>query len=135
PGRPIPSGRITRREAGRLAGFLCAAGFLFAPLAGVVLGSVLPGVLAGSLIGAILAYDGVLKRTPLGPAAMGLCRFLNVLLGLSCAGSLLWPKGAHLALVVGLYIGGLTWFARTEARPTRNRERVGALSLILFALS
>jgi 4-hydroxybenzoate polyprenyltransferase len=135
PERPIPSGRVTRREAGQLAGLLCGAGLLFAALAGLLLKSMLPGVLALLLVGAILAYDGVLKRTPLGPAAMGLCRFLNVLLGVSCAGSLLWPKGAHLALVVGLYIGGLTWFARTEARTSRQWELVGAMLLMFCALA
>jgi 4-hydroxybenzoate polyprenyltransferase len=135
PERPIPSGRVTRREAGRFGGLLVAAGLLFAALACLVLDSLLPGILAVLLVGAIFAYDGGLKRTPLGPVAMGLCRALNVLLGISSSGSLLWPKGAHLAAVVGLYIVGLTWFARTEARTSRKWELVGALSLMLFALT
>ena len=33
----------------------------------------------------VVAYDGVLKNTPLGPVAMGSCRTLNVLLGMSAA--------------------------------------------------
>ena len=45
---------------------------------------------------------------------MGLCRFLNVLLGLTVAPPGFW-LAAHLALVVGLYVVGVTWFARTEA--------------------
>ena len=55
-----------------------------------------------------------------------------MLLGLSCAGSLLWPTGAHLALVVGLYIGGLTWFARTEAR-TSNRQSLTLAAGVMAA--
>src|SRR5262245_49488641 len=45
PERPIPSGRVTRREAARLGGSLFAGGLLFAALAGVVLDSILPGLL------------------------------------------------------------------------------------------
>ena len=59
-------------------------------------------------------------ETPLGPAAMGLCRFLNVLLGLSLAGTLAVPGGLHLAAVVGLYVAGVTWFAHAEARESRQ---------------
>lgn len=46
---------------------------------------------------------------------MGACRFLNVLLGLSVASGGTGAWGIALALVVGLYIGGVTLFARTEA--------------------
>ena len=35
------------------------------------------------LAGCIVLYDAVLKRTPLAPLAMGACRMLNVLLGMS----------------------------------------------------
>src|SRR5579883_3194917 len=116
PFRPIPSGRVTRAQARMVATGLMTAGVLFAAVATLVGGASLPVVLAGLLVVAILLYDGSLKRTPLGPIAMGLCRFLNVLLGVSAAGDLLWPRGPHVALVVGLYIVGVTWFARTEAR-------------------
>src|SRR5262249_10311002 len=69
-----------------------------------------------------------------GPIAMGLCRFLNVLLGVSACGSLLWPRGAHLALVVGLYIVGVTWFARTEARVSKQNALRGAAAVVLGSL-
>jgi 4-hydroxybenzoate polyprenyltransferase len=65
---------------------------------------------------------------------MGSCRFLNVLLGVSVSGGLAWPLGPHLALVVGLYIAGVTWFARTEARTSSKRALSGAATVMLAAL-
>src|SRR3954454_23421503 len=107
PFRPLPSGRITRRRAALCGAILLAAGVLFAVCAGCALAvreapsPSLPAVLAVGLVAAILAYDGGLKRTWAGPLGMGLCRFLNVLLGVSLPGTLAWPQGTHLALVVG----------------------------------
>jgi 4-hydroxybenzoate polyprenyltransferase len=129
PTRPIPSGRVTLAEARRLGWLLTAAGLFFAVLAGTT-----AVVLAGLLVVAIFLYDGVLKHTPLGPPAMGLCRFLNVLLGVSASGSLAWPRGAHVALVVGLYVGGVTWFARSEARVSKKPELLAAACVMLTAL-
>jgi 4-hydroxybenzoate polyprenyltransferase len=141
PERPIPSGRVSRRTAGILGAALLAAGVLLALLAGQMLallgeeGSrLLPGILAGLLVAAILLYDGWLKRTWLGPVAMGSCRFLNVLMGISLSGSLAAPLGTHLALVVGLYIVGVTWFARTEARTSSKPALAGAAAVMLAAV-
>jgi 4-hydroxybenzoate polyprenyltransferase len=139
PGRPIPSGRISRREAGLFGALLLASGVLLALLAGLSQAVVadaatrLPAVLAILLVGCILLYDGWLKRTPLGPVAMGSCRLLNVLLGVSASGSLP-PLGWHLAAVVGLYIVGVTWFARTEARTSSRSSLKGAAAVMLVAL-
>jgi 4-hydroxybenzoate polyprenyltransferase len=141
PFRPIPSGRISRPQAARVGMVLMLAGVLFAFLAGAVMvlrdeaaSVLLPVILAGLLASAILLYDGWLKRTWLGPVAMGSCRFLNVLLGVSLSGSLAWPLGPHLALVVGLYIVGVTWFARTEARASNQVALSGAAAVMLAAL-
>src|SRR5262249_1806408 len=90
--------------------------------------------LALALVAAILLYDGWLKRFWPGPIVMGACRVLNVLLGMSAAGTFGWPLGAHLALVVGLYIVGVTWFARTEARTSKKALLMGAAGVMLAAL-
>lgn len=113
PNRPISSGRVPLRNAiglgiGLIAGGLTAAGF-----AGV--NSLL---VAGLLLAAIFAYDAALKTTAIGPVAMGLCRTLNVLLGASAAAdvSRLWSHPVlTLAGCYGVYIAGLTWFAKHEA--------------------
>jgi 4-hydroxybenzoate polyprenyltransferase len=129
PFRPIPSGKISRAAAGRLGAGLLTAGFLLATAAGWP-----AAVTAATLVAAILLYDGWLKRTGLGPLAMGACRFLNVLLGLAASGD--WPPawGWYLAAVVGIYIIGVTWFARTEARTSRKADLIAAASVMLLAL-
>src|SRR5438093_6792627 len=71
---------------------------------------------------------------------MGSCRFLNVILATTATSSevLPWPLRLHLAAVVGLYIVGVTWFARTEAKqsdPARLRwAAAAAAAALLLAL-
>jgi 4-hydroxybenzoate polyprenyltransferase len=123
PFRPLPSGKVTRSEAALLGAALLGGGIGLASLAGLTLPAavaVSPGVLAAVLVVCILLYDGWLKRTWAGPMGMGACRFLNVLLGLSLAPEPQWTHGLYLALVVGLYIAGVTWFARTEAQMSQR---------------
>lgn len=141
PFRPLPSGRVSPREAALLGSALLAAGVVFALLAGWSQAlfsegarSARPGSIALFLVVAILLYDGWLKRTWAGPVAMGACRFLNVLLGVSASGTFAWPRGAHLALVVGVYVAGVTWFARTEARTSSQNALRGAAAVLLASL-
>lgn len=129
PSRPIPSGRVSRRNATILGMVLMLAGI------GTATTLSLPTlVVAIALAAMILGYDSYLKRTPLGPLAMGSCRFLNVLLGASAStGSL--PKlfdMPHLIVAIGLgvYIVGVTWFARTEAKASSSRQLTGALVVV-----
>jgi 4-hydroxybenzoate polyprenyltransferase len=138
PFRPLPSGRVTRRNAGFLGAALVIAGLGFAALAAWV--NVPPGwtplIVAGLLVGAILLYDAWLKRTWLGPIAMGTCRFLNVLLGLTVVEETRfgWGGRVYIAWVVGLYIIGVTWFARTEARASKKSHLSGAAGVMAAAL-
>jgi 4-hydroxybenzoate polyprenyltransferase len=140
PSRPIPSGRVSRRQAGRFGAALVAAGVVFAVLAGLASAwagqapAALSPTLAAALAAAVFLYDAWLKRSPLGPVGMGLCRFLNVMLGVSVAGDLVWTRGAYLGLVVGLYVAGVTWLARTEARVSSRPQLAGAAALMLVAL-
>lgn len=128
PGRPLPSGQVPLGLARSLGFGLLAIGVVWALLAGIVYGAAIwwrPVVVALLLAGSVLLYDGGLKKTWAGPIGMGLCRFFNVLLGMSFAAtassdSLLAGIGygpAHLlpAAGIGLYIVGVTWFARQEA--------------------
>jgi 4-hydroxybenzoate polyprenyltransferase len=138
PFRPIPSGRVSLSSA-RWIGFVLL-------LAGLVLASAAgwdgerfhwpPTEIALVLVAAILLYDSWLKRTPVGPLGMAVCRFLNVLLGLSLADAETFPWNVrlHLALVVGLYIVGVTWFARSEAGRSNKYQLRGAAAVMLAAL-
>ena len=129
PDRPLPSGRIAEKQAIRVALGLSVAGVLFTLPAGR------PSLwIALGLVGAILAYDGWLKRTWAGPVAMGSCRVLNVLLGVSACGSLLGARGVYLGLIVGIYIAGVTWFARAEAKASNPAALRGAAAVMLASL-
>ncbi len=144
PTRPIPSGAVTLRRAALLGTCLMVVGLLLALAAGYVLRSLddtssvmLPITVAGLLTLTIFLYDAWLKHTPIGPIAMGSCRALNILLGFSLAGSLRldWPLGPHLAAAVGVYIVGVTWLARTEARATSKTSLIGASLVLLSAFA
>jgi 4-hydroxybenzoate polyprenyltransferase len=135
PFRPLPSGKVSPGAALLLGVILLGAGGGLAWLAGWLHGAATTtAVLAGCLIAAILLYDGWLKRTWAGPLGMGACRFLNVLLGLSLAESPQWRLALYLALVVGVYIAGVTWFARKEAQTSNPALLAGAAAVMLAGL-
>src|SRR5262249_51740215 len=136
PFRPLPSYRVSTAAAVRLAVALCGGGVLLAALAGIRADSwtAAPLVVAVLLVGAILLYDGWLKGNFLGPLSMGFCRFLNVLLGLTVAADGVPWWGFVLALIVGFYITGVTWFARKEARVSKQLELMAASLVMMTAL-
>jgi 4-hydroxybenzoate polyprenyltransferase len=91
------------------------------------------------LAAAVLAYDGYLKRTPLGPLGMGACRFLNVLLGASTGPAAETTGGFEPAVWVAaagisIYIVGVTWLARREAGASRPAALAGATGVMLLGV-
>lgn len=132
PGRPIPSGRVSVRSAAGLGGALILAGLICAALVG------LPSlVVAGILTACMFGYDAGLKKTPAGPLTMGACRFLNVMLGASAVASTaaVWTlPQLHVAVGLGVYIIGVTWFARHEAGISRRGPLLWAMLLVNFGL-
>lgn len=78
PDRPIPAGEVSPHAAAALGGVLFALGLALSARHGVV-----PLLVSVLLCAAILLYDASLKNTWAGPLAMGSCRTLNVILGLS----------------------------------------------------
>src|SRR5262245_20691402 len=133
PFRPLPSGKVSRRTAVVIGTALLLSGVALAAIAGRALP---PVAFVVALVAAILLYDAWLKRTPVGPVAMASCRYLNVLLGLSLAelSVMPWNVRLHLADVVGLYIVGVTWFARNEARRSDPLWLRAAAMVMLGAL-
>lgn len=133
PSRPIPSGAIGLRQAVIFGAVLMACGLGLSLAAGW--NSLIIGV---AIAAAIFAYDGGLKKTVLGPFAMGLCRVLNLLLGASSGTaeiSQVWAMPQlWVAIAMGIYISGVTWFARSEARISRRLPLVGGLALINLGL-
>lgn len=113
PERPIPSGAVGAGEAAAIGSALTAIGVLLARGSGARRTGV-------ALAASVLAYDFVLKSTELGPAAMGLCRTLSLLMGAEAAGRALGSGPLAAAVVLGSYIGGLTLLARGETGDGRT---------------
>lgn len=128
PGRPLPSGAIATKTAVVIGSVLMLLG-----IGAAVVASNRSGLLAVLLAVAILAYDYRVKRTPWGPIGMAACRFINVLLGVSLVDPTAVPPVTqlHLAATVGLYIVGVTWFARTEEKRSEPKvlRRAGLVML------
>ena len=149
PQRPLPSGRIDVSVARRLGFGLLAGGVVLGWLAGY-LGAAegimawRSGVLATVLAICIWLYNAVLKSTFAGPLAMGACRALNVLLGMSVSrlldpgvGQWLGFDAAQLLVAggIGTFIMGVTIFARGEAGESRRRELTLGMGFIAVGLS
>jgi 4-hydroxybenzoate polyprenyltransferase len=127
PERPIPAGEVSAKVAALLGVSLLGAGVL---LAGAHSAPALFTALG--VVASVVAYDTVLKSTPLGPLAMGSCRALNMGLGLSVARwSTPWLILAPLTL--GAFTLLITQLSRFEVAGTGASRLRGAV-LAIFAL-
>src|SRR5262245_13301254 len=82
----------------------------------------------------ILLYDWGGKLLWIGPVLMGACRFFNVFMAITFFTSHpeLWKN--HIALTVGLYITGVTWFARKEAGKSSRWSLIGATCVMAVSI-
>ncbi len=145
PDRPLPSGRVSPAAARTLAATLCAAGLAAAALAGRR-GDGIAAVfqsdnyslwIAVALLAGIVVYNWLAKTTVLGPAVMGLCRGLNLLLGASLLADVNEANVRPILFLAGtfaLYVASLTWFGRDEAGEIRPRRLITGLAGILIAV-
>ncbi len=138
PFRPIPSGQISLKTARTFGIALLLIGFGCAALSGWSGDSWQPqgSIVGGLLAVAILLYDARIKRSAAAPIGMAICRFLNVLLGLTLADPIAipWMTRLHLATAVGVYMVGVTWFARTEEKRSNPDVLRSAAFVLLAAL-
>jgi 4-hydroxybenzoate polyprenyltransferase len=143
PYRPLPSGRISLSSARWLGWQLLTLGVMLASGTAAMLGKYppahtdnfvlfwLPAIVAGALAVLIILYNAGLKRTLLGPVAMGGCRMLNVLLGMSVLREPWRVEHWVVAAGIGVYIAGVTWLARNDARRSDRRQLVAATLVML----
>lgn len=108
PERPIPSGLITKTQAVILGSYLFLVGILAAFTVGRVAGFIALSIMASALI-----YDKWGKHASWGPVNMGLCRGLNLLLGISLMEPVL-QRFTWIAAVPVLYIAAVTAISRGE---------------------
>lgn len=146
PSRPLPSGRIDWAWAKSLGFQLLLIGIACGWLAGfssrIALGPPWrSGLVVTALASTVLLYDAWAKKTWLGPLVMGSCRVLNVLLGMSLNATVITDEPqwigfgtSHLMIAggVGLYITGVTLFARGEAG---DSPRAGLILGLLVMIS
>ena len=124
PERPIPSGLIPVRKATIFGIILLFTGILFAFLV-----NPLSGKVSIALAIAIVLYDALAKKNLiLGPLNMGICRALNLILGMSFAGLVAHPEYGLIHLV---YIFAITLISRGEVHGKNKKHIIWAA--ILYA--
>lgn len=143
PTRPLPSGQISWGWARTLGFGLLLGGVAVAWGTGYLDSRVdvmhwKSGAVASILAVCVLSYDAVLKKTMLGPIAMGACRFFNVLLGMSLASQGEWGFDVVQLTIAGgiaVYIVGVTYFARTEAVESNRGSLMFATAIMAGGLA
>ncbi len=132
PERPIASGRVSVAAAAWFGAVLLAAGIVAAAMA-----TLTAALVATAIAGFVLLYDAWGKRQGLfGPVNMGICRGLNLLLGVAAVPAALAPAWP-LALLPLVYITAVTALSRGEVHGGRREVAAFALislSLVLIAL-
>ncbi|MDB5012933.1 MAG: hypothetical protein JWQ25_1135 [Daejeonella sp.] len=130
PERPIPSGLITYKEAFTLGTILLLAGiglaFAVNPTAGFL-------SLAISFFA--LVYNKWGKHESLiGPVNMGLCRGLNLLLGISIVAGAVF-NWWFIAFVPIIYIASITMISRGEVHGSTSKPLYGASFLYALVIA
>ncbi len=121
PERPIPSGRVSRTNA-----TLLGVALLLVGIGAAARHSALSGGLAVAIAALALIYDRFGKHHALlGPVNMGLCRGLNLLLGVSILPEIV-GEWAWLGVVPVVYIAAVTMVSRGEVHG-------GSRSVLYFA--
>lgn len=124
PERPIPSGRVSRREAGSVGGF-----FLVAAVALVVLAAPRALGFALAMAALILVYNSWHHGNPIASWVMGSIRGMIYVTVCYALGGALTLTEVVPAVLLALYIVGLTAMASAETNPERFRYTPAVLLL------
>ena len=111
PERPLPSGHLTEREALGATVLLFSVGTFCLSLLGTA--PLLSGLV---LVALIVLYDAWHKANPLSPVLMASTRVLVYVTAFVAFSPALTFALVFWAFVLGLYIVGLTYIAKTETR-------------------
>ncbi len=129
PERPIPSGRVRAGAAAALGGVLLGAGIGAASQANPT-----AAVVAVATACAVLLYDGLSKRyAVVGPMNMGLCRALNLLLGVAAIPAMLAAEWT-VAFIPFVYITAVTVLSRGEVTGGTRPTALVSLALVTGVL-
>lgn len=134
PERPIPSGIVSKATAAAWGTFLLAAGIVATAFVHQKLFSV-SVILALAIAGGALLYDKWCKHHFIaGPLTMGLCRGLNLLLGISIVPEVLTDYYLT-GLVPVVYIGAITTISRGEIHGGSKAVMYTAAALYAIVIS
>jgi 4-hydroxybenzoate polyprenyltransferase len=130
PERPIPSGRVSATRAATLGIALLAVGVIAASRA-----TRAAFFVAVAIAACVVLYDSLTKRHAIvGPINMGLCRALNLLLGVSAVPAALWT-GWPVATFSLVYIAAVTAVSRGEVHGGRTAvATVALISLVAVVI-
>jgi 4-hydroxybenzoate polyprenyltransferase len=107
PERPLPRGDITLKTAVAGAGIFFVSGLII-----LLVYSLLAFVSGILLIGCIIFYNYWHKGNPLSPLLMAMCRMLVYITAFLAIDFLVSPGLIFSALGLGIYIVGLTYYAK-----------------------
>ena len=117
PERAIPSGMISLQQAATFGSLLLLAGIISAGIVSPISASLAAGISLFALL-----YNKISKHHPFfGPLNMGVCRGLNLLLGMSILTQTL-PQWYFLAIVPIVYIFSITMISRGEVHGGGRRN-------------
>ncbi len=127
PERPIPSGVVPIKNAAIFGCLLLLLGFLTALSV-----NKFTGIVAATLVVAILVYDKFAKHHGFfGPLSMGICRGLNLLLGIALVQQ--WEHWMY-CLVPVLFVFAITMISQGEVHGNNKRSIVLAGFLYVFVI-
>ena len=135
PGRPLPSGQIGVRTAAAAGNILMAVGSVAACATAFAAQSPWPALVGALLTAAVWIYNRHAKATSMGPLVMGSCRGLNWLLGMAAAGGPHLPHQWLLPIGMGVYVMGITVYARDEAEESRGETLAAGTIIMLIGLA
>jgi 4-hydroxybenzoate polyprenyltransferase len=134
PERPLPSGDVSVSAATFAGVALLMAGVALAAVLAWQVASPWPALVAAGLAAAVWIYDRYAKGTPAGPVIMGGCRAAAWLIGMLAAGGPETPEQWLIPAGMGLYVTGITLYARDEADRSRPPLLVAAALVMLAGL-
>lgn len=131
PERPIPSGQVSKTAA-----TILGLGLLLGGIVCAVIFRELSGLLATIIAILALVYNRFGKHHPvIGPINMGLCRGINLMLGLSLIYGA-YSVGKWVGIVPIIYIAAITMISRDEVHGGKRKTLywAGALYCIVSGL-
>ena len=135
PERPIPSGLISKNAAALFGVILLLAGIAAAASVHITGWFSSSSMISIAIAVCAVVYDKWMKHSGfLGPLNMGICRGLNLLLGMSILPAVL-PQYGYIAIVPVIYIAAITMISRGEVHGGKKRTLYAAVLLYAIVIA